>query len=257
MSEFNQDGSVYAGSPLIGGPTNPNDFSGTGQPLTGETVPKAEYDKLYEAYGKQSNEVGEFRSFFDDVTPLLEKMDKYPEIAKAVMDEKFDSTLATAILEGKVSVGDAKAIEAAATAVQKDLGKKEFAATSAEDVAKLVEKEMVKARKELEEQEELRSFKQSTADFIANTPDFADHGAAISEWLDDHVEVSDVEVAYYAVKGQLSTQDAMSQAARAQAEASKDWAQNAGGGQGVATHIQRGTPLIDQLIGSRSNPNVF
>lgn len=255
MSEIN-DGSVFTGSPMSSGPINPNELPGLGQPQ-GEVVPKAQYDELFTRFGQMGNEMGEYRQFFDDITPLLEKLDNSPEIAKAILDEKFDTALATAILEGRVSVGDAAVVQAAVSTVQKDLGKKAYGAASAEDVAKLVEKEVAKVKLELDQRDELRSFTQGTNDFIANTPDFTEHGDEISNWLDNHVDVTDVETAYYAVKGKLSESDAGKKAAAAQAEAAKEMAQNAGGGGGVATHIRRDSSLVDQLIGGRPNPNVF
>lgn len=253
MSTENNAGSAIAGSPIISGP----DLNVLpGQPQV-EMVPRAEYDKLYSSYGTQSNEVGEYRQFFNDISPLLEKLDSAPELAKAILDEKFDTGLATAILEGRVSIADANAVQTAAAAVETKLGAKAFNATSAEDIAKMVEKEVNKVKEQFEQRDELRSFEQKTADFIASTPDFADHGDAISKWLDDHADITDVETAYFAVKGKLSAGDAAKIAEARQAEISKEMAANAGGGSGAATHIRRGAAMVDQLIAGRSNPNVF
>lgn len=251
----NNDGSAKAGSPIIGGP-NPNHFQDVGQPQTVEMVPKTQYDELFAKMGQMGNENGEYRKFFDDIAPLLEKLDTMPEVAKAILDEKFDTTLATAILEGKVTVGEAKAVQKAEEKVKKELGK-EYKETSEVDIAKLVEKEVEKVKVEIKEREELRDFEQKTADFIANTSDFAEYGDKISTWLDNHVDVTDVETAYYAVKGKLSAEDAAAKAEKAQAEAAKEVAMNASGGAGVATHIRRGTPMVDRLIGGRGNPNTF
>lgn len=251
-------GSVNTGSPLISGPANPNVLPVAGQPQQqAEMVPKAQYDELFSKFGQMGNENGEYRQFFNDISPLLEKLDNSPELAKAILDEKFDVGLATAILEGRVSVTDANAIQAAAATVEKGIGTKAFNATSPEEIAKMIETQVNKVKNELEQKEELRTFEQKTADFIANTPDFSDHGDAISKWFDSHPDIVDVETAYYAVKGKMSAEDAAKKATQTQAEVAKEMAQNAAGGASVATHIQRGSSLVDQLIGGRSNPNVF
>lgn len=254
----NNTGSVQTGSPLIGGPSDANVLPASGQPqVQGEFVPKAQYDELFTKMGQMGNENGEFRQFFNDLTPLLEKLDKSPELARAFLDEKFNEDLAKAILDGRVTVKEAQAVAAATENVQQQLGQPAFNATSSEDLAKLVEKEMAKLRTELEQKDELRSFEQRTADFIANTPDFADYGDKISKWLDDHADVTDVETAYFAVKGKLSAEEAAKVAGNAQAELAKEMAQNASGGGSSATYVRRESNIVDQLIAGRSNPNVF
>lgn len=250
-------GSAAAGSPEINGPADPNVLP-AGQPnVVGEVVSKAEHDALATKIGQMGNELGEYRSFFNDISPLLEKLDGSPELAKAILDEKFDTGLAEAILDGRVTIAEAGAVQAAAANVQQSIGDKAFNATNPEDLAKLVEKEMAKIRKEFEQRDELRTFEQKTSDFIANTPDFADHGEKISKWLDDHQDVTDVETAYFAVKGKISAEEAAKLTEQHQAEIAKDMARNAGSGSGSTTFIRRDAPLVDKLIASRSNPNVF
>lgn len=253
----NNSGSVQTGSPIIGGPANANVLP-AGQPQqVGEMVPKAQYDELFSKFGQQGNELGKHREFFDDITPLLEKLNDSPELAKVILDEKFDTNLATAILEGRVTVQEAGQVQAAVASVQKELGKQAFNASTPEDIAKMVEKEVGKVRQEIEHRDEMRSFEKRTSDFIASTSDFADYGDSISRWLDDHADIVDVETAYYAVKGKLSADEAAKKTIEAQTELAKEIAQNAGGGAGVATHLRRDSKLIDQLIGGRANPNVF
>lgn len=254
MAEIN-NGSVNAGSPVISGPAN---VFPAGQPQQeGEFVPKAQYDELFTKMGQMGNENGEYRQFFDDLSPLLEKLDKSPELAKAFMDEKFNTDLATAIMEGRITVGEAGAIEAATNTVKQQVGMQAFNTSNPEDLSKLVEKEMAKLRAELDQKEELRTFEQRTTEFIASTPDFADYGDKISKWLDDHVDVTDVETAYFAVKGKMSVEEASRAAGNAQAELAKEMAQNAAGGGSSATYIRRDSNVIDSLIAGKSNPNVF
>jgi hypothetical protein len=52
----------------------------------------------------QKKDLDEYKQFFNDLTPLLEKLDKEPELAKAFLDERFNTYLATAIVEGRVLI---------------------------------------------------------------------------------------------------------------------------------------------------------
>lgn len=248
-----KDGSVQAGSPITGGPN-------MGQPQA-EMVPKAVYDELYTKMGEMGNENGEYRKFFGDITPLLEKLDENPEIAQAILDEKFDTTLAEAIIAGKVSIIDAAVVQTAHTEVKKELGNKAYNAASSEDIATIVDQKVKERMQSFSEdqrqRDELRSFEQHTNEFIANTPDFTDFSDQITKWLDNHADVTDVETAYYAVKGKLSEGEAANRTAQAQGDAAKDVALNAAGGAGNATYIRKDEKLVDVLIGGRSNPNVF
>lgn len=257
-----QYGSGTPGSPISSGPMNPNELpqAPVGQPQ-GEMIPKSMYDELFTKFGQQGNEIGEYRKFVEDLTPLLEKLDKEPEIAQAVLNEKFDATLAKAILDNRVSVGEAAVVQKAHEDVKTELGKKAYTAASSEDIAKMVEEKVREQsqaiRQEIEGRDELRSFEAKVNEFIANTRDFPDYADQISEWLEDHPDITDVETAYYAVKGKLSEGQVAQLAARSQAEAAKDVALNAAGGQGTTTYIRKDEPLIDRLIAPRSDPNYF
>jgi predicted transglutaminase-like cysteine proteinase len=255
----NNFGSAAAGSPIGSGPAvNPNNPS-SGQPQ--ETVPKSMYESLEQKLGEMGQEIGEFRTFFNDVQPLLDKLDSNPDLIQAILNDKITSDLAKAVLEGKVSVAEAKAVTEAAEDVKKEMGKKAFDAASPESIAKIIEDTVAKKLQEvtasLNERDELRSFEAKVNDFIANTSDFPEYADKVNNWLDEHPDVLDVETAYYAVKGRLSVDEAAQKAQEMQENAAREMAANMAGGQGAATYVRHDENVVDQLISGRSNPNVL
>ena len=108
----------------------------------------------------------------------------------------------------------------------------------------------------MKERDDLNAFETEVNEFIARTPDFKQYAPEIDKWLDEH-DVTDIAVAYYAVKGELSEKEAKKQADIDKAEAEKTGALNMGGGTTVATHLRGDENVIDQLIASKSNPNIF
>ena len=68
---------------------------------------------------------------------------------------------------------------------------------------------------------------------------------------------SDIEVAYYAVKGQMSEGKAQKAAELAAAERAKDMLSNASGGGPTSQFSTDGSPIVDKLIAGRSNANSF
>ncbi|MFA7301827.1 MAG: hypothetical protein WC069_05975 [Candidatus Shapirobacteria bacterium] len=261
MGENYFDGSVNAGSP---GVPNPNVLPAAtaATPGAGETstVSETEAKELQSLVGRQGQELGEFRKFFSDIAPLLDKLDKSPEIVQAIVDGNITADLAKAAMEGKITIADAQLVTKAEEEVKKDLGKKGYEGASAEEVARLIDekaKEISSSfQKELKERDELSAFESNVNDFIARTPDFAQYASEIDKWLDSH-EVTDIAVAYYAVKGELSVKEANKQAEIDKAEAEKNFALNAGGSQGGKTYIPSGSNVIDSLISSKANPNLF
>ena len=104
--------------------------------------------------------------------------------------------------------------------------------------------------------EETRNFEISVQDFISRTPDFADYAKEIDQWLNVH-DVTDIEVAYWAVKGQISEKQAKRMAEENAAENAKNFALNAAGGGHRSNFVPAGDELVDQLIAGKSNPNVI
>ena len=261
MSENKFNGSADAGSPIANNVPNANNLGGaTGQTLETPQIDPVQHKELESLVGRQGTELGEFRKFFGDIQPLLDTLDKSPELVQAIMDGKLTGELAKAALEGKITVGDAQIVSQAHTEVKKELGKEGYAGTSAEDVNKLVEAKAKEIKTEFEaklkERDDLSTFEASVAQFIANTPDFNKYSAEINKWLDDH-DVTDISVAYYAVKGQLSEAEAKKQADIEKAEIEKSGALNMGGGQTNATRIRGDANVIDSLIAGKANPNIF
>ena len=198
-------------------------------------------------------ELGEYRSFFQNVSPLLEKLDQNPELVQAIVDGKIDKQLAQAVIDGRIDVKDAAVVSQASTQVQEALGKQAISAMTPDQIEKLVESKAALIRQEMEEKADLRSFEEKTQKFIESTTDFTEHADEIDKWLDQH-DVTDIEVAYWAVKGQLSEAQAKKAAEDAAAERAKDMVLNASGGGVVATTAPDGTPLIDKLVGGPANP---
>lgn len=124
-------GSASAGSPIVPAP-NPNPGAPAGQTLpTGGAIDKAKaYDELETRFGTQGKELGEYRQFFQNIAPLLDKLDQSPEMVQAIVDGKLDKDIAKAVLEGRVDVRDAAAVQAAHDQVKTKLGDKAYEATS-------------------------------------------------------------------------------------------------------------------------------
>lgn len=268
-NDQNVNGSANAGSPITNDVPNPNDFGGN--PGAGETqktevkteetqIDPKQHAELESLVGTQGTELGELRKFFSDIAPLLDKLDKNPEIVQAVIDGNITNDLAKAAMEGKVSVEDAKIVDKAHEEVKENLGKEGYKGASAEEVEKLVTEKakeiMGDVQKELKDRDEVTAFEASVNDFISRTPDFEKFASDIDKWLDKH-DVTDIAVAYYAVKGELSEKEAGKQAEIDKAEAQKNMALNAGGGTPVKTHIQGNSEAVDTLIAGKSNPNTL
>lgn len=251
--------SANAGSASTGPVSTPNTGASTGQPgSTGDAIVNSQaYKALEQRLGEQGRELGDYRQFFQNISPLLEKLDQAPELVQAIIDGKVDKSLAQAVIENRVDIKDAAIVQAAHEQVKQQLGSKGYNAASADEVNKLIETQVGKVRKEFEEKAELQSFEDYTRTFIQNTPDFQSYSGAIDQWLEDHDNITDIEVAYYAVKGKMSEAGAAKAAEVAAAERQKDFMANAQGGGSTSRYAADGTPLVDQLIASRSNANLF
>jgi len=248
MVETNNGSANNAGSP-------------SGSVNTGSPIDLEQYKNLEKAFGTQGQELGEFRQFFSELSPLLEKLDKNPELTQAIVEGKIDSETVKGILNGTISATDAKIISDANDAVQKNLGKKNYNETDNAKIEKMVADQVNVIKKELEgkiqDSEDTRKFEAKVNDFIAKKADFPKYAEEIEKYLDDH-GITDIEVAYYAVKGKLSEEDAKTKADADAADAAKDLALNVnGGGSKVIYSGEDAGEVIDSLIAGRSNPNIF
>ena len=257
MADQNQAGSAgQAGSPS----NVPADGSNAGQ-TSNEPNYKELYENLESKLGKQGEELGEYRNFFKDAGPLLSKLDASPDLVKAILDGKIDETLAKSALEGKINLQQAEAIQQADDKIKNKMGDQNYANSSPEEIAKLIAAEVAKSSEKMEakmsEMEEVREFESSVNEFIARTSDFPQYAIMVDEWLEDHPEITDISVAYYAIKGQLSEKDAKKKADEDAAEYQKNQALNVGGGNSRSTFIPANDNLIDSLISTSRNPNVI
>lgn len=255
------DGSVTTGSPIASSVPNPNNLGGGQTPAVENKIDATQHAELESLVGRQGQELGEFRKFFSDIAPLLDKLDKSPEIVQAIIDGNITGDLAKAAMEGKVSIVDAQIVSKANEEVRKDLGKKIYDNASPDEVSKLIEAKAKEIRadyqKELKERDDLSAFESNVNDFIARTSDFSTYASDIDKWLDEH-DVTDIAVAYYAVKGELSEKEARKQANFDKVEAEKNGALNMGGGPtGGVTHLRGDENIVDTLIASKANPNIF
>lgn len=259
MNDVNK-GSDNSGSPTISPAINPNNPGTPAGELNKDGGIKIDYEQAYKELeaklGSQGSELGEYRTFFQNISPLLEKLDADPILVQAILDGKIDQELAKAVSEGKVTIGDAEVATQAHKDVKQDLGKKKYESASSEEIEKMVSSRIQELRKSFEEDIELRNFEERTQKFIQNTKDFETYADAISDWLDSH-DVTDIEVAYYAVKGKMSEESATKLAEQEAAERAKGLAQNAAGGGVTAQFTEDGTPIADTLISNSRNPNMF
>lgn len=252
MTNANTDASVNTGSVSTG----PASSVPAGQPDTnnGQGINfEAAYKELESKFGAMGQEVGEYRAFVNQITPLLEKLDANPSLVRAIIDGKIDESLVKSVLEGKITQQDAQVVTQANEVVAATVDKKEMAQMTPAQVEALVAAKADEIRKDLEARAELQSFEQKTQAFIESTPDFIEYAEEIDKWLDTH-NITDIEVAYYAVKGKMSDDSAKKAAEQAAAERQKDMMLSAGGGSGYATTAPDGTKLIDSLVGGPANP---
>jgi len=227
---------------------------------SGETVPKEQHTELESKFGEQGKELGEYRDFFNDTLPLMEKLDKDPELVKAIVGGKITSELVKATLEGKVSTEDAKTTTEAHKEVKKDLGKEGYKQTSPEEINKLVEtkaKEIIgkesqriekKFSKDLSEDRQMREVGDKVKSFVDNTKDWPEYAVDVNKYIDKHPEITDLKVAYDAVKGIALQKRYKTEENDRIIKAQKELAANAGGGQSKSTAVIEDQKIVDQLI---------
>jgi hypothetical protein len=252
-------GSSNLGSPTVPPTATPNQGAQGGE--TEETgsangTEQKAYEELSARLGQQGQELGEYRKFFENIAPLLDKLDQSPELVQAIIDGKVDKDIAKAVVEGRVDVRDVAAVSQANAEVREKLGEKAYDMATPESIAKLVEEQVAKFRKEFEDKADLQTFQDYSQKFIEKTPDFQEYADDIDKWLDTH-DVTDIEIAYYAVKGQMSESKAKKIAEINAAERAKEVMGNAQGGGQTAQYATDGTPMVDTLISGRPSPNSF
>ena len=227
-------------------------------------IPEAQYKELEKKLGSQGEELGKFRKLFEDTSPLLEKLNSDPELAKAILEGKIDSQLLSDVLEGKVTTKDAETVSEANKEVKKELGKKEYSQKTPEEIEKLIEAKVSEVSVKAEEKtaqkftdmEKLQEYQSKISDFIANTPDFAEYAGDV-ESLMSKTGITNVEVAYNSVKGKALQVKYKEEEVKDVAEAAKQMAANAGGGASQVTAKLEDKDVLDKLLGNSKNPNAY
>jgi len=228
-------------------------------------VKKTQLEEAESKIGEQGKELGEYRGFYKEISPLLDKLKAEPEVVEAIMQGKIDGKLAQSVLEGKVSASDANEVTMAHEKIKKELGSKEYRKTSAEDIEKMIsEKVNLKVAEEtknlkgvIKESDDRREFEDKVNSFVKNTPDFEKYAEEINAWLDEHPNQYDISIAYEAVKGREIINEAAKKESEKAVEAAKDLAGNAAGGLSQGGKIAEGKNLADELVSDISDPNVF
>ena len=228
-------------------------------------VDKTQYEELEKKLGAQGEELGEFRSFIKDITPLMEKLESKDEIVQAILDDKITPELAKAVSDGKVSIDDATKVADAHKEVKKDLGKKEYEKTDPEEIEKLVsekvdkivDEKVVVLDKKISDSDNRRDFEEDVKEFVKNTSDFDEYSEKIADFFKENPKQHDIRVAYNAVKGEVLSAKQIKGEETLAAEKAKELAGNAGGGTSQGSTIIQEKDEVDELIGGNRDPNVF
>ena len=117
---------------------------------TEATVSESQYKELEIKLGSQGKELGDLRTFYDEISPLMEKLQANPELVDAILKDKISPELIKPVAEGKVSTEDAKEVTKAHEEVKKDLGKEGYQKTSSDDIKKLIEEKVNEAKDEFQ-----------------------------------------------------------------------------------------------------------
>lgn len=222
--------------------------SGDGQATSNDSNLQSQYDQLYTKFGSQGEELGTYRQFYNDVAPLMELLEKNPDIEEALTSGKFDGELAKAVLEGRVTKDAAATVADAHQQVKDDMGDKSYKDASAEDISKKVEElvaqgidaalkpilaqnaEKVDALgSKLDAQQENADAIQAIQSFIDKTPDFGHFSTAVQERMEEKPGES-IADAYEMVKARFIVSEAGKSQDAQNVESSKQVIANAGGG---------------------------
>ena len=228
-------------------------------------VAKQTYEDLESKMGTMGEELGNYREFVKEFQPLLDEFEKQPELVDLIMSGKIDSELANAVAEGKVKIEDAAVVASAHEEVKKDMGKIKYDKSSPEDIEKLIsdkaselfKNESLKIRGDVDSLKEELAYKDKLNKFIKDTPDFPEFSGRINDYIKEHRDIDDIEVAYHVVKGVHYEELIKKKAEDDAAEEEKNRALNATGGGSQGGTIPSGNSTIDDLVSGKGNPNVF
>jgi len=242
----------------------PSGGSGGETKTAADTTVKTEssaqdYAELEKAFGKQGQELGEYREFVKQVTPLLTELDANPKLVQAILDKKIDITLAEALLDGKVKVGEAEQIAQAHQQVKEEMGKKAYKDATPEEIEQKVSATLTESiDRRFQQLEEQKDYESGINSFIESTPDFKQYADKVVIWLNEHPDQDDIQVAYEAVKGRVLEKEMAKGSQKAAGEAAKEVAVNAGGGSTPTSgKLPTGGDLWDKLVSKKGNPNIL
>jgi len=243
--------------PGSGNPGSLNSDPNAGAVVNG-MVSEETYKQLERKLGEMGQELGNYNKYFEDIKPVLDKLAEDPKLVQAIVAGKLTPELANAALEGKLTVAEAKAIEAAQAEIKKEVGKATFEGMDPAQIEKLVGERMKlvedKIESRLKEAEDDVEFSKGLGGFVDAHPDFVELKDEILEWLDKHDSL-DPSAAYYAVKGELWERMAAEEARKSGAEQMKEVALNAAGGSGSRTAQIVSDDIMDSIIAPRVSAN--
>lgn len=226
-------------------------------------VPKDQYENLEKKLGEQGEELGKMRSYIEDLEPFMEKIQNNEALVDAIFADKITPDMAKAILDGKVSMGEATKIADANEKVKQELGASEYSKLSPEDlearISQKVEERVSQKLKELDAKfdshEEERKFTQRIEKFIANTPDYSEYAEDVNKFFEEHPHESDIEIAYKAVKADHLQKKLDEKNGKDAAEYAKELALNNAAGDNRGGSVPTEGTAFEDFVANIKNSN--
>lgn len=226
-------------------------------------VSREQYEQLERKLGEQGSELGSAREYVEIVEPILEKIRSNDALFDIISGDILTPEMAQAILDGKVTIGEAKQITSANEEVKKELGKKEYDKRTPEEIEALIiqkaEEKFDEASKRLEakldNREEEKQFTDGIAAFIKNTPDYIDFADDVNQFFKDHPQQDDIEVAYRAVKTDKLQSILEGRNGTEAAAYAKQLAMNASEGDVRGGTISSKSGAFEDFVSTSVNPN--
>ena len=240
-----------------------------------ETVPKEQFSNLEKKIGEQGVELGESREkvkeyeqYFDDISPLMESLSKDKELISYITSGKISSQLVKEVLEGKVPAKEATEVTKAHSEVKNEMGKDEYNKASTEDIEKRIEEKLKglddkfqKIEKDFEgklaDSEKLHEYEKKVEDFASSTPDLKDYLPRIGELMEEHPEITRIDILYKLAKAEVMEKKSEEDAEKKKTEDEKNLAANLIGGSSYGRIEVNDPDVANELIGGSSNPNII
>lgn len=215
-------------------------------------------EELQEEMTQQGEKLGKYQEIFQDVQPLLNKLDGQPELVDAILNGDIDADIAQKVADGEITPEQAQAEQDHKDANQSNEGDN-TQELSIDKLEQMVEEKTgavkEEVEKKLQEQKRKRQFEKEIEQFMESTPDFDKYADDIAAFLNEHEEIENIEVAYNAVKGQRLEQEQKEQSEQDKKQEAKRRAMNAAGGRSQGGQPIQDSDALDDLIAPSSNPN--